>query len=356
MIAASGVPPLAVSRVLLAVALVMLVESFGRDVWWLWRHRDEAPARPAAPRARHPASTALLTAARRSGRVGRARVPDPAVAVHPQLLRAAPARGLVLVGLAVALPARARGIVSWSAGLLLGVVVLIKVFDLGFFVAFDRAFNPVEDWSYLSVGVGTVRDTFGNRDADLAVAAATVIGLAALVVPALAVGRLTRVAARHRRRLAAAGGRARRRLGDLLGVRRAGLRRRGRVDERRAPRGPRGERRAGRPPQRGSVQEADRPQGSVPQHAARPAPRGIARQGRPARVRRELRADGRPGNVVLAAHRPSSSKPATNSSRPTASRPAAAGSPPRRTAEAAGSRTPRCSRESGSTAPGAIPR
>ena len=115
-IAASDVPPLAVSRVLLAVALVMLVESFGRDVWWLWRHRDEAPARLAAPRARHPASTTLAHAARPSRRVGRSRVPDPAVAVHPELFRAAPARGLVLVGLAVALPARARGIVSWSAG------------------------------------------------------------------------------------------------------------------------------------------------------------------------------------------------------------------------------------------------
>jgi len=45
-----------------------------------------------------------------------------------------------------------------------------------------------------------VRDTFGNRDADLAVAAAVVIGLAALVIPAVAVGQLTRVAARHRER------------------------------------------------------------------------------------------------------------------------------------------------------------
>jgi hypothetical protein len=44
-----------------------------------------------------------------------------------------------------------------------------------------------------------VRDTFGNRDADLAIAAATVLGLAALIVPALAIGQLTRVAARHRR-------------------------------------------------------------------------------------------------------------------------------------------------------------
>ena len=198
-IAASEVPPLAVSRVLLAVALVMLVESFGRDVWWLWRHRDEAPARLAAPRARHPASTALLTLLAVAVVWAALVFPIRPWQFTPSSFARLPLEGLLLVGLAVALPARARGIVSWSAGLLLGVVVLIKVFDLGFFVAFDRAFNPVEDWSYLSVGVGTVRDTFGNRDADLAVGAATVIGLAALVVPALAVGRLTRVAARNRR-------------------------------------------------------------------------------------------------------------------------------------------------------------
>ena len=111
-----------------------------------------------------------------------------------------PLEGLVVVGLAVALPTRARRLVPWVIGPLLGVLVLLKLLDLGFFIAFDRPFNPVEDWSYLSIGVGTVRDTFGSRDADLAVAAAVVLGLAALVVPTLAVGRLTRVAARHRRR------------------------------------------------------------------------------------------------------------------------------------------------------------
>jgi hypothetical protein len=84
-------------------------------------------------------------------------------------------------------------------GPLLGVLILLKLFDLGFFIALDRPFNPVEDWSYFSIGVGTVRDTFGSRDADLAVAAAVVLGLTALVVPTLAVGQVTRVAARHRR-------------------------------------------------------------------------------------------------------------------------------------------------------------
>ena len=355
-IAASEVPPLAVSRVLLAVALVMLVESFGRDVWWLWRHRDEAPARLAAPRARHPASTALLTLL--AVAVVWAALVFP---IRPWQFTAGsfarlPLEGLLLVGLAVALPARARGIVSWSAGLLLGVVVLIKVFDLGFFVAFDRAFNPVEDWSYLSVGVGTVRDTFGNRDADLAVAAATVIGLAALVVPALAVGRLTRVAARNRRgslRLVAV-------LAVVwaicwaLGAQVSGA---GVASTSAAHLAVREvQRRTGRPPQPGSVQDADRPQGSVPQHTARPAPQGIARQGRPARVRRELRADGRPGNVVLAAHRP-----ARRNRQPTARGRRLL--VPQRLAHLLDVRRRQlararhaCSRESGSTAPGAIPR
>ena len=195
-IAASGVGPLLVSRVLLAVALALLAESFGRDVWWLWRR--DAPAHLAAARVRHPIETASLTLL--SLAIVWVALVFP---IRPWQLTAGffarlPLEGLVVVGLAASVP-RARRLVSWLAGALLGVLVLIKLFDLCFFVAFDRSFNPVEDWSYLSVGVGTVRDTFGNRDAYLAVAGATVFGLAALLVPALALGRLTREAARHRR-------------------------------------------------------------------------------------------------------------------------------------------------------------
>jgi hypothetical protein len=111
-----------------------------------------------------------------------------------------PLEGLLVVGLALVLPTRARRLVPWVVGPALGVLVLIKAFDLGFFIAFDRTFNPVEDWSYFSIGFATVRDTFGSRDEDLAIFAALVIGLAALAVPALALGHVTRVSARHRRR------------------------------------------------------------------------------------------------------------------------------------------------------------
>ncbi len=199
-VAASGVPPLAVSRGLLVVALALLAESFGRDVWWLWRHRDEAPAGRVSPRARHPVTTALLTVLALAVVWFALVFPIRPWLFTPGSFVRLPLEGLVLIALAVTLPTRIGRFVPWVIGPLLGVLVLIKVFDLGFFVAFERAFNPVEDWSYFSIGFATVRDTFGSRDEDLAIAAALVIGLAAIAVPALAVGHLTRVGARHRGR------------------------------------------------------------------------------------------------------------------------------------------------------------
>jgi hypothetical protein len=189
-----------VSRVLLVVALGLLAESFGRDVWWLWRHRDEAPARPVAARARHPVTTAVLTVLAVAVVWFTLVFPIRPWQMTPGAFARLPLEGLLVVGLALVLPTRARRLVPWVVGPALGVLVLIKAFDLGFFIAFDRTFNPVEDWSYFSIGFATVRDTFGSRDEDLAIFAALVIGLAALIVPALALGHVTRVTARHRRR------------------------------------------------------------------------------------------------------------------------------------------------------------
>jgi phosphatidylglycerophosphate synthase len=200
-IAASGIAPPVVSRVLLAVALAMLAESFGRDVWWLWRRRHDTRTRVATAHVpRHPAETAVLTLLALAVVWAALVAPIQPWLLTPGAFVRLPLEGLLLAGLAVALPTRARRLAPWLIGPLLGVLVLMKLFDLGFFIAFDRPFNPVEDWTYLTIGVGTVRETFGSRDADLAVAAAVMIGLAALVIPALAVAQLTRVAARHRER------------------------------------------------------------------------------------------------------------------------------------------------------------
>jgi len=42
-VAAAGVLPRGATEVALGVALLLLAESFGRQVWWLWRHRAAAP-------------------------------------------------------------------------------------------------------------------------------------------------------------------------------------------------------------------------------------------------------------------------------------------------------------------------
>jgi phosphatidylglycerophosphate synthase len=44
-LATAGLLPGSWKVAALAVALALLAESFGRDVWWLWRHRQLAPVR-----------------------------------------------------------------------------------------------------------------------------------------------------------------------------------------------------------------------------------------------------------------------------------------------------------------------
>jgi phosphatidylglycerophosphate synthase len=199
-IAAARIVPTTANRVLLAVALAMLAESFGRDVWWLWRQRQSAPTRADAARARHPAATAVLTLLALAVVWAALVAPVRPWLFTPGSFVRLPLEGLVVVGLAVVLPDRARRVVPWLVGPALGLLVLLKVLDLGFFIALDRPFNAVEDWTYLSIGAGTVHDMLGRKDADLAVAAGVAVGLAALVIPALAVRWLTRVAGRHRGR------------------------------------------------------------------------------------------------------------------------------------------------------------
>jgi len=191
-VAAAEILPPAAARIILAVALALLAESFGRDVRWLWRHRG-----PARHRSRGAALVLTLLAL---VVVWAALVaPTQPWRLTPGAFVRLPLEGIVAVALAVVLPARAQRLLPWVVGPALGLLVLVKLLDLGFFIAFDRPFNPVDDWSYASIGIETMRDTFGRTVADLTAAGAVTLAVAALVLPTLAVLRLTRLAARHRR-------------------------------------------------------------------------------------------------------------------------------------------------------------
>jgi hypothetical protein len=215
-VAAADVLPLALTQAVLLAALVLLAESFGRNVWWLWTHRAAMDG-PVAAGADRPLD--LAVAAPDQTRRGRVRTsiaavltalaglivwaalvaPDQPSALTPAGFVRVPLEGLVLIVLAVVLPATARRIVAAIVGPTLALVVIVKILDIGFFTTFDRPFDPVGDFGDAGIGVETLRAAIGRTAANLLVAGAVVLVVALLVLTTLAVLRLTRVAADNRR-------------------------------------------------------------------------------------------------------------------------------------------------------------
>jgi len=197
-VAAAGVLPRALTQVLLAIALASLAVSFAQCVWWLWRHRHEAriAARDRAP-LRTGAGVALTVVAVLlvwAALVAPNQPSDFALSAFVRL----PLELLVVVALAVVLPATARRVLVVIVGVVLSVVVVVKVLDIGFFTAFDRPFKPVDDSSYVGIGIETLRDAIGRSQADVLVAVIGLLVIALLAIPVVALLRVTRVAAGHR--------------------------------------------------------------------------------------------------------------------------------------------------------------
>ncbi|NUR06114.1 MAG: sulfatase-like hydrolase/transferase [Nocardioidaceae bacterium] len=125
--------------------------------------------------------------------------PDLTDGLHPGGFVVLPVELLVGAALVLALPATPRRVLVAVAGVLLGVVGVLRVLDLGFFEALYRPFDPVIDWSYLDSAVGLVDDSLGRTAAVAAVALAVLATVAMLVLTPLAVRRLSRILVRHRR-------------------------------------------------------------------------------------------------------------------------------------------------------------
>ena len=206
-VAAAKLLPPALTQGLLVVAAAMLAESFGRDVWWLWRRRrgGDVPA-PAdqAPGAGHGRLRTTIAA----GLTVLALLIVAAAFVAPNqpqdltltaFIRV-PLEGLVLIAVAVVLPPVPRRILAALVGPLLGLVVILKILDMVFFTAFARPFDPVGDLGNLGTGVETLRAAIGRTQANLLIGGGVALTVAVLVLTTLALLRLTRVAAGHRQR------------------------------------------------------------------------------------------------------------------------------------------------------------
>jgi phosphatidylglycerophosphate synthase len=213
-VAAQVLPP-ALAEAALGVALVLLAESFGRDVWWLWSHR-----RRETPRSRARAGPALAdgrpTGPGRGG--GRARAviavlltilsiaiawaalvaPDEPGHFGSTAFLRIPIEGLVLIALAVFLPVTGRRTLAVLAGLALALVVVLKVVNYQIFSLFDRPFEPLGDIGQIGNALETLRLEDGASQARLIEIGAAVGVVAAVVLLPLAMLRVTRVAADNR--------------------------------------------------------------------------------------------------------------------------------------------------------------
>jgi len=199
-VAAADVVSPALAQAAILSALALLCESFGRDTWWLWSHRRAMQPRVTATggRVRTGLAVALTTVALLFVWVALV-APDHPARLTPSTFLRLPLEGIAVLALALVLPAKGRRVLAWIVGPILGLLVIVKILDMGVYATFDRPFDPVADWRYTGIGIETLRDSVGTRDANLVVAGAAMLIVAVLVLTTLAVLRLTRVAAGHRR-------------------------------------------------------------------------------------------------------------------------------------------------------------
>ena len=75
----------------------------------------------------------------------------------------------------------------------------MRIFDLAFYEALHRPFNPVNDWRLLPAAIDMLGESFGTGWADAVVVGAGVLVIALPIGIAFAVARVSRVAVRRRR-------------------------------------------------------------------------------------------------------------------------------------------------------------
>jgi phosphatidylglycerophosphate synthase len=224
-IAASNLLPRTATEALLVVALALLAESFGRDVWWLWNNRVAAAvadrageSAEAAPPAGDPPAPVVPPVGPRSGRPGARTGLAVVLTIFAALLVwvalvapykpgevtltaffRIPLEGLVLIAVAAVLPRAPRRILAVSCGVGLALVVVLKVINYQMFTLYDRPYDPLGDTSQLGNGIETLRSVVGGTETKLIEVAAVGGTVVVAVLLTLALLRLTRVAADNRR-------------------------------------------------------------------------------------------------------------------------------------------------------------
>jgi hypothetical protein len=109
-----------------------------------------------------------------------------------------PVEGLMAAALLLVLPRRGRRVTIVVLGAGLGLYMIVKFLDMGFYEVFDRPFHLVFDWSFLGPALDFVATSYGHLGAIVAVVGVALLVVAILVLMTFAIRRLTRIALGHR--------------------------------------------------------------------------------------------------------------------------------------------------------------
>jgi len=191
-VAASGLVPRRVAVVAVVGALLLLIESFGRSVVWLYRTGAGRTARRAGQGVAAGLAMAVVWAVLVA--------PDRLDLFTPAAFLRIPIEGLVLVAVVLLLPPRPRLWVASAAGIAFGVLAVVKILDAGFYEELGRPFDPVLDWGSLGPAIGVARDAIGPVATGVVLVLAVLALVLMIALVTVSAVRVSAVAARHRRR------------------------------------------------------------------------------------------------------------------------------------------------------------
>ncbi|HET7304595.1 MAG TPA: CDP-alcohol phosphatidyltransferase family protein [Segeticoccus sp.] len=195
----------------LLLAAALLAESFGRDVWWLWRRRPTVAPSLARPSAGGPGAGR----SRRRRAVGAGAdllalvvawcvlvFPDRLPQLSASTFLRVPLELLVVCGLALVLPVWGRRALAAVVGILAGLVMVLKLLDMGYYAALDRPFDLATDLGFVGPLKVLVRHSVGQVAGDVVLLVALLAGVALVLSVPAALVRLTGAVVRRRGRAA----------------------------------------------------------------------------------------------------------------------------------------------------------
>ncbi len=124
-------------------------------------------------------------------------VPNELPRITPAAFARIPAEGVLGLAVVLLLPPRVGRVFAVVAGVGLGLVTVLNLLDIGFYMSLDRSFDPVLDWILFDDAQSFLKDSIGGAGATVAVIGVVLLVVALLVLVTLSVVRLSNLAARN---------------------------------------------------------------------------------------------------------------------------------------------------------------